>query len=119
MDWVLPLLGGLGIGSLIKGIVDHFLVAKSKSNDRAYQEAKDSYIGLLSALRDVNVNPSNENLKSFGLWHARCEIFGSKSVSNAAQKMVDTNHEREKKGSLRETAYQELLSAMRQDLDAR
>jgi hypothetical protein len=58
-------------------------------------------------------------MQSFALWHAKCDIFGSKDVGNAAQKMIDTNSEREKKGSLRSVAYQELLSAMRKDLDSR
>lgn len=56
--WLLPLIGGLGIGSLLKGLVDHFLAVKTKSIDRVYQEKREAYLGLLQALREVAVKPS-------------------------------------------------------------
>lgn len=117
MDWLLPLIGGLGIGSLLKGVVDHFLAGRAKSSDRAYQEKREVYIGLLQALREAAVKPSNENAKAFALWHARCAIFGANEVTVAAQRLIDTDH-KGTKGGARDNAYQDLINAMRKDMGA-
>ncbi len=42
MDWLFPFIGGLGIGSLLKGLVDHFLLNKSKAKERAYDEMREA-----------------------------------------------------------------------------
>ncbi|MDD3181421.1 MAG: hypothetical protein PHD48_01235 [Alphaproteobacteria bacterium] len=112
MDWFFPLVGGLGIGSLLKGIVDHFLVNKTKVKERSYQEMREAYLGLLESLHDAAVYPSDENAKAYALWQTRCKLFGSERVSKAAQNMVDTNEDR----NGRFLAHGELLDAMREDL---
>jgi hypothetical protein len=51
MDWILPLIGGLGLGlglgSLLKSVIDHFNARRALTQDRLYQEKREAYLGLL------------------------------------------------------------------------
>ena len=38
MDWILPLFGGLGLGSLLTNIAKHFLDRRAISEKREYEE---------------------------------------------------------------------------------
>ena len=114
MDWLLPLIGGLGIGSLLKGIVDHLLANKSKSSDRIYNEKRETYLGLLNALHESDVRPSPENAKAYGNWHNRCKLFGSKGVIEASQRLIDSSSDVH--GDARKRAYDELFLEMREDI---
>ncbi len=111
MDWF-PLIGYLGIGALLKGIVDHLLNKRAQTHSRLYNEKREAYLGLLQALHNAAVRPSDENAKTYALWQARCRLFGSERVYKAAQMMIDTNDDREG----RHRADKELLDAMRDDL---
>ena len=113
MDWVLPLIGGLGIGSLLKSMIDHFISRRAIAHDRLYQEKREAYLGLLSALHQAAVEHSDQNSKAYALWQTRCQLFGSLDVSRFAQAMVDTN---DSPRSDRDAAFQGLTNAIRQDL---
>jgi hypothetical protein len=113
MEWVLPLIGGLGLGSLLKSIIDHFNSRRAATQDRLYQEKREAYLGLLSALHKAALQHSNENSKEFALWQARCELFGSPEVSQFAQALVDTNNSARAE---RDSAFKGLIEAMRKDL---
>ncbi|WP_323013496.1 hypothetical protein [Devosia sp.] len=113
MEWVLPLLGGLGLGSLIKSVIDHFISRRAVTMDRLYQEKREAYLGLLGALHKAAVQPSDANAKEYALWHTRCQLFGSKDVSAFAQAIVDTN---DGPRSKRDDAFDGLVKAMRDDL---
>jgi hypothetical protein len=113
MEWVLPLLAGLGIGSLLKSIVDHFMARQANISDRWYQEKREAYLGLLKSLHDAALHPCNENSKAFALWQTRCELFGSKDVTRSAQAIVDTNNGPRDQ---RNEAFKNLLQAMKADL---
>jgi len=108
----LPLIAGLGIGSLLKSVVDHWIARRTATTDRLYQEKRESYLGLLDALHRAAVNPSNESSKNFALWKTRCELFGSSDVSRYAQDMIETNEALES----RDKVFQSLINAMRADL---
>ncbi len=56
MEWVLPLLGGLGLGSALKSTIDHIVARRSLTKDRLYGEKREAYIGLLGA---YTKQPSN------------------------------------------------------------
>jgi hypothetical protein len=73
---------------------------------------------LLQSLREAAVKPTNETAKTYALWQARCTLFGSKEVALAAQKFLDTNDDRGKKGGNHDKAFQELLEAMKKDINA-
>jgi hypothetical protein len=113
MDWILPLVAGLGLGSLLKSIIDHFMSRRASNNDRWYQERREAYLGLLNALHEAAVHPSDENSKGYALWQTRCDLFGSKEVSKYAQELVDTN---EGPRAIRNAAFQNLIQAMKTDL---
>ncbi len=112
MNWT-ELVGGLGIGSLITSVVSTYMTRRSATSDRWYQEKREAYIGLLDALHNAAIKPSNENSKAYALWQTRCDLFGSKAVSKYAQLIVDTNDgPRENRAK----AFEDLVSTMRADL---
>lgn len=113
MEWVLPLIGGLGLGSLLKSAIDHFITRRAAVSDRLYQEKREAYLGLLDALHRAAVEPSDKNSKNYALWQTRCELFGSPKVARFAQEIVDTNAG---PPAERDRAFQGLVHAMRQDL---
>ena len=115
MEWVLPLLAGLAIGSLLKSAADHLMSRRASVHDRWYQEKREAYLGLLAALHDAAVQPSDANSKAYALWQPRCDLFGSKDVSTWAQEMVNTS---DRLGPERDAAFQNLIAAMRADLRA-
>lgn len=113
MEWLLPLIGGLGIGSFLTKVTDHFLNRQSRTRDRLYQEKREAYLGLLDALHRAAVQPSNENSKAYALWQTRVQLFGSPEAAKAAQGIVDTNTGPR---DLREQEFKALLDAIRRDL---
>lgn len=113
MEWVLPLLGGLGLGSLLKSLIDHFNMRRAVTKDRLYQEKREAYLGLLGALHKAAVHPSDANSKDFALWQTRCQLFGSPDVSHFAQAIVNTNAAARIE---RAAAFNGLVESMRKDL---
>lgn len=81
MEWLLRLLGGLGLGSLLKSIIDHLYSRRAVVGDRLYQEKREAYLGLLDAIHKAAVEPSPHRSKDHELWQARCQLFGSDDVS--------------------------------------
>lgn len=112
-DWLLPLLGGLGIGSLLKSIIDHFQSRRAVLNDRFYQEKREAYLGLLDALHKAALKHSDETAKNYALWEARCDLFGSEDVSKYAKEIVETN---DGPREARASAFRSLIAAMKLDL---
>lgn len=113
MEWILPLVGGLGIGAVIKSVIDHFNARRAVSQDRLYQEKREAYLGLLGALHKAAVKHSDENSKEFALWQTRCQLFGSPDVSRFIQAIVDSN---DGPSVDREAAFRGMVDAMRADL---
>jgi hypothetical protein len=113
MEWALPLLAGLGIGSLLNSIADHFMARQANISDRWYQEKREAYLGLLKSLHDAAVYPCDENSKAFALRQTHCELFGSNDVTRYAQAIVDTN---DSPRDQRNEAFKNLLQAMKADL---
>jgi hypothetical protein len=112
MNWA-ELVGGLGIGSLVTSVATHFMARRATADDRWYQEKREAYIGLLSALHDAAVHRSDAHAKAFALWQTRCDLFGSATVSRYAQRMVDTN---DGPADARQEAFAGLVKAMKDDL---
>jgi hypothetical protein len=113
MDWILPLIAGLGIGSLLKSLADHFMTRRAIASDRWYQEKRESYLGLLNALHRAAVQPSDEHSKEYALWQTRCDLFGSNDVSKYVMRIVETNNS---PIAERNEAFRHLIIAMRADL---
>lgn len=81
MEWVLPLFGAFGVGTLVSSVATHFMSRRATTNDRWYQERREAYLGLLNALHNAAVHSSDENSKAYALWQTRCTLFGSPSVA--------------------------------------
>ena len=113
MDWILPLLGGLGLGSLLKSFLDFRQSRTALAKDRQYQEKREAYLGLLSALHQSAIRPSDEAAKGYALWQARCELFGSPEVARYAREMISTNDGQRES---RHAAFEGLVASMRDDL---
>lgn len=75
MQIVLGLLGGLGIGSLLASLVTHWITRRASIQDRWYQEQREAYLGLLQAIHDAAVAPSDEKAKAYALWQTRCDLL--------------------------------------------
>ena len=114
MNWA-ELVGGLGIGSLITSVTTYFMTRRPTAKDRWYQEKREAYLGLLSALHDAAVSPSDAKSKSYALWQSRCDLFGSPAVSLYAQRIADTN---DGPREARNEAFNGLIQAMKADLRA-
>lgn len=111
MDWLMPLIAGLGIGSLLKSFVDYLIARRTNAHQRWYQEKREAYLGLVEAIRKAAIKPSDEASKEFGYWKIRCELFGTTEVANLAQRMIDTTE----RTAEREVVFRELIQAMRKD----
>jgi len=117
-NWVIPLLGGLGIGSVLTAIItkllDHFINRKTAKQALLYKEKREAYLGLLDALHKAAVQPSNENSKAFALWQTRIEVFGTNEVAEAVQGIVETNEPSQRRE--RDLFFKQLIIAIRKDL---
>lgn len=117
-NWVIPLLGGLGIGSVLTAIVtkliDHVITRKVSKQSLLYKEKRDAYLGLLDALHKAALHPNDENSKNFALWQTRVQLFGSKDAAEATQGIVETNGPQNRKE--RDAYFQKLIEAIRHDL---
>jgi hypothetical protein len=114
MEWLLPLLGGLGAGTLITKITDHFLTRKWAGRDLQYKEKRETYLGLLEAIKQIGISPNDiGNKNDFSVWHMRVQLFGSKACAGAIQGMIDTKPDSE----ARNKHFEDLIQAMRVDLN--
>lgn len=60
----MPLIAGLGIGSILKTIIDSYILRRNFIKDRYYNEKKQSYLNLIESLYLINVDHSTKNLKN-------------------------------------------------------
>ncbi len=112
MNLFLALIGGLGIGSLLTTVVNHFLLKNSENSDRLYREKREAYIGMTRALYDVEIEPGPKNAKAFGYYLNMAKIFGPQNVVMAGQKVIDTDP----CTMGRDEALKEFYEAMKNDL---
>jgi hypothetical protein len=115
MEWISLLLaglGGLGIGSVLATIANHFMSRRASVNDRWYQEKREAYLGLLNALE-----PGGDDARGYRLWNARCALFGSSEVLKYAKEVDETPYSADaERNAARKAAFQNMLGAMRDDL---
>jgi hypothetical protein len=114
MNWP-ELIGGLGLGSLITSVTTYFMTRRATARDRWYQEKREAYLGLLSALHEAAVNPSETKANAYALWQSRCDLFASPDVRLYAQTMTETN---DGPREARIEAFNGLIQAMKADLRA-
>lgn len=112
MDWIMPLIAGLGIGSILKTIIDSYILRRNFIKDRYYNEKKQSYLNLIESLYLINVDHSTKNLKKFGLYSIHCQLFGHKQVYDLTKKLMETSLEPE----LRNKIINKMIEEMKKDL---
>lgn len=82
MESLALLIGGLGIGSLLTAFATHLMSRRAAIRDRRYAEKREAYSGLLNALHNAAGNPTEESVREYKTWRARCELFASKKVAD-------------------------------------
>ena len=112
MEWVAPLLAGLGLGTLLTTIANHLMTRRASLSDRLYQEKREAYLGLLNAIYTAASEPSDTNAKSYAHWHARCKVFGADDVERYAGLFADMSAAWDVRGE----RFEKLVAAMRADL---
>jgi hypothetical protein len=109
---ILLFLGGFGSGTVITTVVQHYLSRNAQKADSLRQDRSEVFTGLLQALEALEVKETIENLKNFGFWAARTQVFGSTQVVSALAQMRSTAPN----SPDRTATFQQLLAAMRKDL---
>ncbi len=108
----LSLFTAAGLGSVFTVLVQSWLQSRKEKNARIFQERKEAYLGLLRALHDAAVKPSDMASKEFAYWQLRCELIAEVEVRLAIQRVVDTNE----LPANRAVAYDDLKRILRADL---
>lgn len=111
MNSLLAILGGVGLGAILKSIVDYFLNKKSGRNKTQYTETCDAYIGILLALHKISVIKNHETSKDFGLAHMKVRLFGSDKVANLISEAIYADEARKD-----EILEKDMIDAMKDDL---
>lgn len=108
-------LGGVGAGSTVTALIQHFLARRSQRADLLHSNRTKAFTGVLRALEALEVSHTQEKAKSFGYWVCRTQLVASDRVVEAISRMRATDPMTPQ----REQAMQEMLGAMRADLDMR
>ncbi len=111
-QFLLPLIGGLGIGSLLTTVTHWYFLNRNEQKKRSFEEKKEAYVGLIDALYQLEVEFSHSNSKKYGLWEIRAVLVGSPEVVMCAKLMKKT----EPGSAERKKTLDDLLEEMRKDL---
>jgi hypothetical protein len=115
MNSLLALLGGIGLGAILKSIVDYFLNKKSSRSKTQYIETCEAYVGILSALHKISIIKNHETSKDFGLAHMKVRLFGSEKVASLISEAINADTESRKN----EILEKEMIDAMKSDLHSK
>src|SRR5512145_1909736 len=91
-DTVIALVGGLGIGSLVATVIQHWLTQRSKVDDRRFVELREAFAGLLQSIAELDRvhsgdHPDDEKTRAnVGLMHsvARIELVAPAEIVDLA-----------------------------------
>ncbi|WP_319413243.1 hypothetical protein [uncultured Cohaesibacter sp.] len=109
---IISLVGAFGVGAIVSTFAQSWLNDRAAKRKLAFQEKKEAFVGLLEAYQKAAVEPSDKASKNFAYWQMRCELVSSSQVTEAIQKIIDTNDDIE----ARYIAHEQLKFAMRLDL---
>lgn len=112
MDW-LALLTAFGVGSIVSVGVQSWLDSRKEFQRKRFSERREAYTGLLDAYRQAATDNTPESRLNFGYWELRCRLVASDRVALAIRTFATT----EPSGNDRNTSQDELISAMRTDLE--
>jgi hypothetical protein len=112
MDW-LALLTAFGVGSIVSVGVQSWLDSRKEYQRKRFSERREAYAGLLDAYRQAAIENTPDSRTNFGYWELRCRLVASERVARAIRAFATT----EPAGSDRNTTQDELINAMRNDLE--
>lgn len=115
MDW-LQLISAAGLGAIISTVIQSWLAARTATKQRHFQEKKDAYVGMLSAIHKSEIEQTKEASLYAGYWINICEIVGSKSVRDCLKRHLKSNPVNGKVHPDRPQVMSDLIEAMRKDL---
>jgi hypothetical protein len=87
MAWLLPLLGGLGLGSIGGALVNGWLQGRRADRELRHAEKREAYLAALEALHRATVDESGSGAKAYGLAMARVYLVGSPEVIRAGERV--------------------------------
>lgn len=111
MEWLMPLLGGLGLGSVAGVLVNAWLQGRRSDKELRHAEKREACLALLEALHQAAVDRSGAGAKAYGLAMARVHLVGSPQVVEAGERV-----RRCQPGEGMHQAQNALFAAMRIDL---
>lgn len=111
MDWIMPLLAGLGIGSILKSLIDNYIARRNLSKDQYNRKKEEIYIGLLSCIHKSAFEKTKEAGQEYALWQMKCKLFASENVYKYSEDFANATT-----GENRQIIGKKLLSEMKKDL---
>ncbi|WP_321397684.1 hypothetical protein [Emcibacter sp.] len=112
---LMSIFGAFGIGSVVTLLIKNHLDQNNALDERLYNEKREAYLGLLTAMHDAAIQPSDAASKAYALQQTKIQLFGSEKVSEAAQGILDTN---EGSREERNRYFEMLIREMRKDLQS-
>jgi hypothetical protein len=113
LEQVVPFLGGLGVGSILTTIVQHWLSRREKKDDTRFNERKAAFEGLITAYAALAEGWSDQKAKQFALWESRVQLVASAATVDAIKRLKASDPE----SSARTEAHNDLIASMRKDLE--
>ncbi|MCO6440775.1 MAG: hypothetical protein J5I81_06735 [Nitrococcus mobilis] len=109
---VVVFLGGLGVGSILTAVVQHWLARRGKKDDTRFTERKTAFDGLLASYAALAEGWSDQKAKQFALWEAKVQLVASPATVDALKRLKASDPGT----SARTKAHDDLMAAMRVDL---
>lgn len=111
-EWVFPLLGGIGIGSLLNTLLQAHLKSKTNASQRAFIEKRKAYLELLTSIGDIRSKGDIESKAKFAVAVERIALVGSPEVYSLVKNLTNTSPNSKERGDVQNS----LVVAMRNDL---
>lgn len=109
---IITFLGGLGVGSVLTAVVQHWLARRGKGADTRFAERKAAFDGLLAAYAGLAEGWSDQKAKQFALWESKVQMVASSATVDAIKRLKASDPG----STARDKAHDELMAAMRADL---
>ncbi len=112
METWISVLAAFGVGSIITTYIQNRNTSRQAYYTMLFDERKEAFIGLLNAYRSTKIDKTPTNLADFTYWQIRCELVGSKALSDSIEQLVQSEPNSEE----RIRAEKQLKQAMKKDL---
>ncbi|MEQ1931814.1 MAG: hypothetical protein ABL957_14955 [Parvularculaceae bacterium] len=108
----LSLFTAAGLGSILTVALQSWLESRGRKRERSFNEKKEAYVGLLDALRKVNIDATLANRKECGYWLARMRLIAPLPLVSAADAFASLSDGKTDAKS----EFDALVQGMRSDL---